>query len=261
MNEQVEHGMRIRSPGYPAISLKEAVEKAAILNKKTHGHYSPMIAISQHWGFAPTSTKSMVILATLKKYGLVEYDGTGNSRKARITELAEKIILDEREDSFDKKQAIKEAALKPKMIKELWQEYDGQIPSDADIEYKLRFEKKFSERAVKQFIKVFRQTIDYSELSGSDILSGYEDDKIPLEEEEEIMPGTSTILPPKEQFEQNQLTKKRIDIPMLKTGEWATVYIQGALNTETLDRVIRYLQFIKDDYKASDKPDDKKGEG
>ena len=51
-----------------------------------------------------------------------------------------------------REKAIREAALAPTIHQELWEEYNGNIPSDATLRIELR-KKKFTESAIEEFIR------------------------------------------------------------------------------------------------------------
>ena len=74
-----------------------------------------------------------------------------------MSEVAIRIILDEREDSKEKVELIKQLALTPGIHKELWDEYKGSLPSDRTLKYSLITERGFSELGAAELIKEFRK--------------------------------------------------------------------------------------------------------
>src|SRR2546426_2793118 len=108
---------RDRSPSYPGIDLEDALRRGQVLYRAEKQHSTPVSAALAHWGFAPTSSQGQVVLAALKKFGLLEDDGRGPKREVRLTKDAVGIILDERENSTERQQAIQRAALTPPIHK------------------------------------------------------------------------------------------------------------------------------------------------
>src|SRR4051812_1763070 len=79
---------KARSPGYPGIDLKTAVERARELWRAQQGNYANVGTILHHWGYKPHSGAGLVALAALKKFGFIEDDGSGQTRRARLTDEA-----------------------------------------------------------------------------------------------------------------------------------------------------------------------------
>src|SRR4051794_41034670 len=106
---------RERSPSYPAISLGPAVEKAKDLYAIERSYLTPIDTILKDWGYRPRSGAGLVTVAALLKFGLLEDEGSGPNRKAKITEFAQRIIRDNREESPDRERLLREAALRPQI--------------------------------------------------------------------------------------------------------------------------------------------------
>ena len=66
---------KARSPGYPAIGLKEAVEKAKGIYEEDYQNPIPRVVAAQHMGYASLNGKSLGVLSALIKYGLLEGRG------------------------------------------------------------------------------------------------------------------------------------------------------------------------------------------
>src|SRR2546425_830513 len=114
MNEESHRPKRQRSPSYPGIGLETAIERARELYKQEGRNAAPNDAILGHWGYKPRTGPGLVTIAALKRFGLLDSEGSG---KSRLSNLALRIILDEREDSPDRDAAIKQAALTPSIHK------------------------------------------------------------------------------------------------------------------------------------------------
>jgi hypothetical protein len=153
---------RPRSPSYPGIDLERAIERAQVIYEKEGRNAAPFEAILDHWGYSPKSGAGSVVLAALRKYGLLVYEG----QTARLSNLALGILWEE-EDSEDRRTAIKEAALKPTLHAELWRQYEGSLPSDATLRLELR-RREFAETAIPETIDVFRSTLAFAQLTEAD---------------------------------------------------------------------------------------------
>lgn len=156
-----------RSPSYPGIGLGDAIEKAAVLYQKEGRHAAPADVITTHWGYKPKTGPSLVAVAALKKFGLLEDEGGNGSRWARLTPLALSIVLDEA-DSPERQQHVREAALTPPIHAELWNESGGRLPSDQNLRRTLVLERGFTDSGAQQFIRQFKSTIAFAGLGEPD---------------------------------------------------------------------------------------------
>ena len=86
--EPRSRGAKTRSPAYPSLDLKSALEKARLLYGKEKRNPMPMAVAAEHWG--QTTLKSSGFtqgISALIKYGLLEdVAEEGKSRSLRITD-------------------------------------------------------------------------------------------------------------------------------------------------------------------------------
>jgi hypothetical protein len=160
-----------RSPAYPAIGLKEAIEKASVLHDCEDRHYAPLDALSAHWEIKQSNSSIQGIISALKQFGLLEEQGSGESRQFRVTDLALDILTYEH-DPPKQAGAIRQAALKPAIHQELWAKYGGKLPSDPNIKAYLTRERepiKFNKKHVEGFIAQFRDTLAFAKVVNDDI--------------------------------------------------------------------------------------------
>lgn len=161
---------RERSPSYPAIPLAAAVERAKEIYRQEKSYPAPIDTILHHWGYSPRSGSGMVAVAALLKFGLLEDEGSGSTRRAKITELGQRIVRDARDVSPDRDHLLRDAALLPQIHRELWEKYRGSLPSDANLQHTLKFEYGFTDLGASEFIREFRATISYARLEqGADV--------------------------------------------------------------------------------------------
>src|SRR6266404_1422361 len=148
---------KARSPSYPGIDLETALQRARMLYERERTNAALVDAILHHWGYKPNSGAALVHLAALKKFGLLQDEGSGKSRRGRLTPLALDIILDERDDSPDRAASIARAALEPTVHAELWEKYGPSLPeSDAPLRFYLTRERAFTDPAAQELIREFR---------------------------------------------------------------------------------------------------------
>lgn len=149
---------RPRSPAYPAIDLARAVERVRQLYAMERTHATPLAAAFRHWGYESTAGDGNLVASALKKFGLVEYEGAGTSRRLKVTSLAVKIL--EHPDEDQRQAALKAAALLPAIHKELWAKHrtDG-LPSDASLRWELEQERGFTPTGAAEFIPEYKATL------------------------------------------------------------------------------------------------------
>jgi hypothetical protein len=119
---------RTRSPGYPTISLREAIEKVKLVYEKDYQNRIPRSLVAEHMGYRSLNGKPMGVLSALTKYGLLEGRGDEN----HVSDLALEIIA-HAPHTPERARAIDEAASRPDLFAELDTRFqDGRV-SDAAI--------------------------------------------------------------------------------------------------------------------------------
>ena len=149
-----------RSPLYPAINLETALQRARQLYEKERLHPTPVTTIVTHWKYRSLNGPAAQTLAALKKYGLIEDEGTGEQRKARLSALADAILSHPEEEK--RKAGIREAALRPAMHRELWDKYHVDLPSDSNLRWELTHDRGFTETGATEFIRVYKATVQFA---------------------------------------------------------------------------------------------------
>ncbi len=231
-----------RSPSYPAIDLETALERARKLLEKEGRTSAPLAAVAQHWGYSPKSSAGLLGVAALKKYGLIVESGAGPTRSFKLSPFALSILLDERPDSVERANAIKEAALRPSIHKELWEKYEGSIPSDATLRHHLRLERNFADNAVGEFIAELRRTIEFAKLGESDTLSGSEDQIQNPRSDTDMTANTPVAGGHKQQGADR--TMRVVQLP-LSASKWATLQAPFPISEEAWKRMLSVLDAMK----------------
>ena len=152
-------GKRLRSPGYPMISLQEAIERARILWDKDKNNFIPKEAAFKHLGFTHIGGYGARIIAALKHFGLISEKGNGIILTQDAVDL--NIYKPTDEDYIN---IVKKIALKPDTYRKIYNEFNENIPSDDTLRIKLIKEYKFNHDKVKGFINDFRRTLSFAGL-------------------------------------------------------------------------------------------------
>ncbi|MDZ4723179.1 MAG: hypothetical protein SGI97_04650 [candidate division Zixibacteria bacterium] len=152
-------GKKQRSPNFPVMGLKEAVEKINAIYAKDGNAGSTREAVLKHLGYKGEHGASLTAISALRKFGLTSEE---NGRIV-LTRDALYIVLKGGSEA-EKLAALKRCALKPEIYKELWREFAerGGLPGDDTLRTLLVMERGFNPKAVEGFIRDFRQTLDYA---------------------------------------------------------------------------------------------------
>jgi hypothetical protein len=168
-----------RSPSFPSISLKTAVERAGIAHEKLRQHQAPVKSFTDLWGYkSPTTGPASVTFAALKKYGLVEDEGTGKGRTAKLTDLAVEILMKE-----DPLPAIRRAALMPPIHAEMWDEHKADVPPVDALRYEFVVKRGFTESGLRDFLREYTETINYAQLASAGTVTEEDEGSDEVEEE------------------------------------------------------------------------------
>lgn len=168
---------RHRSPNYPRIDLETAIGRARVLHEhERRGSVNARVAV-RHWGYAERSSGGQLVLGALKGFGLITDTGEGTARTIQLSELALRILLDARPVSPERDEAIKRAALNPRIHADIWTSLHGDLGSDDNLRHRLIFDWRFNENVVDAFIREFRATVAYAKLNKSDTLSDSDGEK------------------------------------------------------------------------------------
>jgi hypothetical protein len=145
---------RSRSPNYPSISLKEAIEKARSVYSKDHRNKMHREVVAKHLGYSGLNGASLTMLSALLKYGLLE----GRGDEIRVSDPAVTILVDP-PDSAERKEALKAAAMRPPLFSELVNQFGGQVPSEENLTAYLQ-KRGFKPSAAAAAAQAFRDTME-----------------------------------------------------------------------------------------------------
>lgn len=171
MSEASEGKKRHRSPAYPAIGLREAMVRLRRYyaeQKRSLVHLNPAY---ESLGYKEGSSSGARVVAALISYGLMVDEGTGDTRKVKISDLGYRLsIIDEDDPSW--RDWVRESAIKPKLYADLLARWPEALPNDSAIRNYLLLELNFNDEVVMGLIKDFRDTYEYAGLGTSQRESG-----------------------------------------------------------------------------------------
>jgi hypothetical protein len=152
-----------RSPSYPGIDLELAVERADQLWAREHHYKVAIPVILGHWGYGPKSGGGYAALAALKSFRLLEDEGSGDERRAWLSDLGQGIVTEE--DSAKRAQMIQTAALQPAIHHELWNRFGAKLPSDQTLQLFLMRERNFTPSGAGELISEWKRTLAFAGLT------------------------------------------------------------------------------------------------
>lgn len=143
---------RVRSPEYPAIGLKEAIDRVKMVYEKDYQNRLPKAVIAEHMGYKGISGASLPILSSLAKYGLLE----GRGDETRVSDLAVALIA-HAPGTLERMQALHAASSMPELFAELDAKFQNGKASDQAIRSFL-LTSKFIPGAADAAIRAYRDT-------------------------------------------------------------------------------------------------------
>jgi len=226
-----------RSPGYPLISLEEAIQKAKILWDKDKDNYIPLAAAYEHLGYRSTGGYAARIIAALKKFELI-------SEKQDAIKLTEEAIdlalLNPSDERYN--EIIKKLALRPSTYEKIFKKYNGNLPSDNTLRIELIKGYGFNPESVEVFLSSFRETLEFAGLpEGKEI---EKKEVIPAREEEKLKIGHQM------QNIENSLIYKAgaqtFPIPLSKRNKAAIVFETLPLDKKDIEKIKSWLDLFSD---------------
>ena len=151
-----------RGPAVPTVNLQKALDLMRIVWAEEKRNPAPVSVILTHWKYKPKSSGGLQAIASLKRFGLLEEQGSGEKRTLKLTPLALDILKNETVDAAEYIRLLKEAALNPKFHRLLWEKHGTEMPSDQTLEKNLVFDMRFSEDAAKHFVKEYKDTLAFA---------------------------------------------------------------------------------------------------
>ncbi len=217
---------RHRSPAYPSLSLREAVQKAEAFYTN-HGTYLVSLqAAARGWKFSTASGAAGRAIAALKQFGLLSEEEEDGSRRVKLSDLGRTIVQLPSDDPR-RKEAISGAAKKPPIHRDLLEEHPTGLPEDPVLRTYLEYERKFNRNAVEALIKEIRDTWSFAQLNGSGTMSDMMGEEWPPQEGHGMMTSTAKsggsapspqLTEPRVEFVELQIPEVRGHTSILRTA-------------------------------------------
>jgi hypothetical protein len=117
-------------------------------------------------GYAGLNGGSRPALSALRKFGLIEYLGSGDNLRVKLTDLAKRIFVPL--NDVERAAAVWESMSSPQVHAELLATFpDWDLPSDDTLAARLEREFRFQHAAVRPFVADLRESLEYAKQFGS----------------------------------------------------------------------------------------------
>ena len=150
---------RERSPSFPFIPLKAAVDRLIAFEKLFGRHPAPTKKAGLAWDMKETSSQADQTLAAMRSFGLIAYEGSGASRVAKLTDEGRNFLRTQQESV--KHQILRQCALRPRIIRKFWAQWGEDRPPNP-VALDQLYDASFSEAGAVNFLKVYDDTISYA---------------------------------------------------------------------------------------------------
>lgn len=175
MSDETDKKVRPRSPEFPFVPLKEAIQRVEQLITANQRHPARIKNLAPLWSYSSGSSSFLRTVAALRVFGLVDETGAGDDRKIAVSELGMKIVMDKRPGATEA--AIVKAFENCTILSEYRQKWGKRRPSDTVCQSELTLDNGFTEVAARKFISVYDDTVAFVESVETD--SGSVDSKMP----------------------------------------------------------------------------------
>lgn len=172
--ETKEKKTRHRSPAYPTIGLREAVERLKKFYAVDGKAGAPPEIAVKHMGYATAHGGAMSALSALKKFGLLS---EANGRVVPTQRALE--IVNLKDGDPRRSQALKDAFVEPTIHTAIIADNPNGVPAPDVLESELTTYKGFNPNSVKDFVSEFLDGMEFCGLSEFPALeSNVEDDEM-----------------------------------------------------------------------------------
>jgi len=152
---------RIRSPGYPGISLNKAIDIVDRLYSRVRNNIIDREAAAKDMGYSGLTGQSAKILSDLAHFNLVEKAGKGG---IRVTDLA--AIILHPHTPRERAAALREAAYSPELFSQFKSNWpDGHVSENALRTWLMR--SGFSSVAIHPIIRSYMDTYSFLQLENA----------------------------------------------------------------------------------------------
>lgn len=237
-DEQEPHpkAPRERSPSFPFIPLKGAVERLEAFERYFGRHPAPTTKAGLAWGMKEKSSQADQTLAAMRSFGFIGYEGAGSGRVAVLTEEARNYIRTQQESV--KEQILQQCALRPRIIRKYWTTWGADRPPDAVALDEL-YDAGFTDAGAENFLRVYDETIAFSGLFDSD--KSVEDDGADGDGEDDLPPP-----PPALKKENLMAGERELTTGLLSKEASFRLIVNGQIGVKEIERLIKKLELDKE---------------
>jgi len=249
MAEEVKKS-KDRSPNFPFISLEMALNRAKMFYAKEKRGAAPFKAVAEHWSYSPASSGALQTVGALISYGLMtDEGGARENRSLRLTDLALRVLLDQRPDSAEREEYLRQAALNPPVAAEIHEKWPDGLPSPATLHHYLVLDRGFGDQKAHSVIKILLLNQEFA-LSSSPDVSSHETEAVsdyatesrglvPLSRE---APASAAAPNPLPQVQTSRPPPERLTFQ----GAEVLIYFDGEPDWATLDFIEKYMKLRKE---------------
>jgi hypothetical protein len=242
-----------RSPNFPFISLGRALERAQQLYKHEKRGAAPFKVVAEHWGYSPSSSGALQTAGALKQYGLLADEDGGKERKLRLTEIALRILIDTREDSTERDQLKRQAALMPPVAAEVYKLYPDALPSDATLHHYLALERGFNPDTAMRVIRILKENEGVARFASEATASAAERTEKDSPSPADVSEGRARVA---DALVERQMYPQRVASKAIGSfqhgGVTLTILADGQVTQETLTKLTKFIELIKDGFPKGD---------
>jgi hypothetical protein len=149
------------------VDLRTAVARAREVWDRERQYAVSVDTVREHWGYRSLNGPASLLIAALRKYGLVSVEGSGNARRLTVTDLA--VTIFNHPDDAQRARSLQEAALNPDIHQEMWAKHGtAKTVSDTNLKWELTRERGFTETGATEFLREYRETVNYAHLLDDD---------------------------------------------------------------------------------------------
>jgi hypothetical protein len=241
---------RDRSPNFPCVSLKTAVERLVAFEKYFSRHPAPMNKAGLAWGLKENSDQAAQVLSAMRYFGLIDYQGNPPARQAVISDSG-RTYLRAQQDTI-KQEVLRQAALQPRMIRKFWDLWGADRLPDPICKDDLVLHNGFSERGAPLFLKIYDDTIAFAGLAHPDKVppdsAEVIDDGNGSTAEEDELPGQQSEkkLPPPAKKVTVMEGERELTTGLLSKDASFRLIVSGPIGVREIERLIKKLEFDKE---------------
>lgn len=146
--------MAKRSPNYPQLTLREALEAVRKVYTAQHTYPAEREVVAQNLGYKGLNGASLPVLGALNRYGLLVSEG----EQLKVSDDAV-TILELPADNEERQAALRRAAYATTVFNQMSETYGEKPPNDVTLRHDL-IKKKFLPKAADEVIRIYRDNLE-----------------------------------------------------------------------------------------------------